>query len=99
RRSRGWMPATDPALLDAVHELGAQLGLRRAPTVRLMGNAGVPMVAGWKRPVLALPWALLAELSPEERRLILAHELAHLKRRDLAWGWLPLVARLLFFFH
>ena len=99
RLSRGWMPATDPALLDAVHELGAQLGLRRAPTVRLMGNAGVPMVAGWTRPVLALPPALLAELSPEERRLILAHELAHLKRRDLAWGWLPLLARLLFFFH
>jgi beta-lactamase regulating signal transducer with metallopeptidase domain len=30
---------------------------------------------------------------------VLAHELAHLKRRDLIWGWLPEVARLVYWFH
>lgn len=31
--------------------------------------------------------------------LVLAHELAHLKRHDLAWGWLPAAVKVLFFFH
>ena len=29
----------------------------------------------------------------------MAHELAHLKRRDLCWSWLAVVGRILFFFH
>jgi beta-lactamase regulating signal transducer with metallopeptidase domain len=28
-----------------------------------------------------------------------AHELAHIKRRDLVWGWIPEVARMVYFFH
>src|SRR6185369_7852132 len=28
-----------------------------------------------------------------------AHELAHLKRRDLPWGWVPALNHLLFYFH
>ena len=30
---------------------------------------------------------------------MLGHELAHLKRHDLAWNWLPTVVGWLFFFH
>jgi hypothetical protein len=30
---------------------------------------------------------------------MLAHELIHLKRRDLLWAWLPNLGRVLFFFH
>jgi beta-lactamase regulating signal transducer with metallopeptidase domain len=31
--------------------------------------------------------------------MMLAHELAHIKRHDLWWAWLPMAARVLFFFH
>src|SRR5262249_56830663 len=71
----------------------------RGREVGLTADGAGPLVAGWARPELALPAALIAALGPEERRMVLAHELAHLKRRDLAWAWLPLGARLLFFFH
>jgi beta-lactamase regulating signal transducer with metallopeptidase domain len=27
------------------------------------------------------------------------HELAHVQRRDLAWCWIPQIARILFFFN
>ena len=30
---------------------------------------------------------------------MIAHELAHLRRHDLAWNWLPTVVTWLFFFH
>jgi hypothetical protein len=56
-------------------------------------------LVGIRRPAIILPEASLKSLSEQERRLVLAHELAHFKRRDLAWNWLPAVARCLFFFH
>src|SRR5258708_38616199 len=31
--------------------------------------------------------------------MILAHELAHLRRGDLLWSWLPQAAHMLFYFH
>jgi beta-lactamase regulating signal transducer with metallopeptidase domain len=43
---------------------------------------------------------MLAEsLSEGELAPILAHELAHVKRRDLLWCWTVQIARCLYFFH
>jgi hypothetical protein len=35
----------------------------------------------------------------DERTMMLCHELMHVRRRDLAWGWIPAAAARLFFFH
>src|SRR5581483_11936553 len=51
------------------------------------------------RPALVLPRATAAALTPEQLRLVLLHELAHVRRRDLLWGWLPEVARVVWWFH
>jgi beta-lactamase regulating signal transducer with metallopeptidase domain len=42
---------------------------------------------------------LAATLGRGELAQIVAHELAHVKRRDLVWGWIPEVARIVYFFH
>lgn len=39
------------------------------------------------------------QLSPHELRLVFAHELAHLKRHDLAWNALSAVVHVLLYFH
>lgn len=41
----------------------------------------------------------MASLSPSERRQVILHELAHVKRHDLFWGWPVEIARMLYFFH
>jgi beta-lactamase regulating signal transducer with metallopeptidase domain len=51
------------------------------------------------RPTLVLPRHLLTTLAPVELAQVLAHELAHVKRRDLIWGWTVELARLFYFFH
>lgn len=51
------------------------------------------------RSTLVFPRDLIAQLDPSELRQVLAHELAHLKRRDLLWGWISELARVLYFFH
>jgi beta-lactamase regulating signal transducer with metallopeptidase domain len=85
-----------------LRELGDEaerMAVRRLPELCSSQEAHNVQLVGSRRPAVILPASSLVTLSEEERRLVLAHELAHLKRRDLAWNWLPAVARCLFFFH
>jgi beta-lactamase regulating signal transducer with metallopeptidase domain len=91
--------ATEPRMLALLEEAAAQLGLSRRPALVLLEGVSAPFVVGLWRPVLVLPRGLLAEIDPDQWRAVLLHELAHLQRRDLWWGWLPALARLVYFFH
>jgi len=91
--------ATEPRLLAVVEQVAAQLGLSHPPAVVLTDEGGAPFVCGLLCPVLVLPRSLMAELDPDHWRKVVLHELGHLQRRDLWWGWLPALARLVYFFH
>lgn len=58
-----------------------------------------PFVCGIFRPVLVLPRDVLKSLDETQLRQILLHEVAHVKRRDLVWNWLPEIVRIFYFFH
>jgi BlaR1 peptidase M56 len=90
-------PATDTRVLALLAELSSRTGLSRQPEVRIGGDA--PFVCGLRRPTLVLPRELAHALNPGDLRTVLLHELAHIKRRDLLWEWIPAIARLLYFFH
>jgi beta-lactamase regulating signal transducer with metallopeptidase domain len=85
--------------IDVVAQLSAELRLRRVPRVVLVEDDGPLFVCGLWRPRLVLPRRLMASLSSAERRQVILHELAHLKRRDLLWGWPVEIARIVYFFH
>ncbi len=63
------------------------------------GLVDAPGVVGWMRPVILLPVAILANLTPVQIEAILAHELAHIRRRDYAVNLLQTVAETLLFYH
>jgi beta-lactamase regulating signal transducer with metallopeptidase domain len=86
-------------LCAKVAQVAAKLRLARVPTVRLTTVDCSPFVCRALRPTLVLPRDLLATLSPVELTQVLAHELAHVKRRDLVWGWTVELARVFYFFH
>jgi beta-lactamase regulating signal transducer with metallopeptidase domain len=75
--------------------LGRQYGLRRIPGLYTTEQAATPMVIGWLRPIVLLPASLPVVCSPNEIAMIIGHELAHIKRRDLVWNWVPELTRLL----
>jgi len=75
----------EPAQLVA--ESARQIGLASGPEVRTTSVAISPFVCGIRRPCLVLPTQLFAEVEREQLRQIVLHELAHLRRRDLAWCW------------
>ena len=69
--------------------------------VKLLVSArvAVPALIGWLRPVILLPPSVLAELPPEHLELILAHELAHLRRCDYLLNLLQTAIETLLFYH
>jgi WD40 repeat protein len=84
--------AAPPALEADVAALAPRLGLRRPPRVRLLPGAVPPLVWGFWRPTLYFPAELLGRVSAEGRLTLVAHELAHLRRRDHLVRWLEFVA-------
>ena len=90
-------PAALPA--DLLTSLAAILGLSQPPRFLESGDVTAPCVAGLFRAVILLPQNFSQMLSPDEARLALAHEMAHLRRNDLRLALLPALAQTLFFFH
>lgn len=72
---------------------------RRRARLVLSNEIRGPLAFGFSRPVIALPTALVEQLSEPELDKILLHELAHLRRCD---DWARLLQRIVetfFFFH
>jgi bla regulator protein BlaR1 len=92
------LPA-DEALHAAVRELSARVASRRTVDVRVSAEVESPVIVGVRRPVILVPAQGFAALSPDQRRMALCHELAHLTRGDLWLGCVPAAAERCFFFH
>jgi RND family efflux transporter MFP subunit len=87
----------DAILYGRLAELARRFDLRPP---RLLTGADVPgpLLVGIFRPAIVLP-AQLLDGERETIDLVLAHELAHVRRRDLWWTWLGAAVGVLFFFH
>ena len=79
--------------------LAARSGVRRPVALLESALVRVPLVVGHLRPVILLPLGAVAGLSPACLEAILAHELAHVLRRDYLVNLLQTVAEALFFYH
>lgn len=80
-------------------EIGHKLGMSKAIKLVQSGIAKVPMVVGHFKPVILLPLGLINGLSIAEVEAILAHELAHVKRRDYLVNLMQNLLEIVFFFN
>jgi len=102
RRLRRALEATappDPALRRRVDALAERLDVSPPRTLLVAGRVP-PML--WGRltgAVLLLPDELLERLSPPQIEALIAHELAHLKRRDHWVRWLELAVTVTWWFN
>jgi len=99
RLCRATAPVRSATLEQLCRQQAAQLNVGRLPELRLSKQSDGPLLAGIWRPIIVLPAESLTDFSEAEQRLMVAHELAHFKRRDLVWNWLATVVGWLFFFH
>ena len=79
--------------------LAARLGVRIKVHVVESARVAVPMAVGWLRPVILLPIAALAHLTPSQVEAILAHELVHIRRHDYIVNVVQTLAETLLFYH
>jgi len=88
-----------PELQARVGDLARRMRLSRPVRVCESLLVEVPTAIGWLKPVILLPPATLLGLSPAQLELVLAHELAHIRRLDQVIALLQAVAETLLFYH
>jgi len=91
--------ALPEALVIRFRILQHRLGIRRVIQYCECHSLNVPAVIGLFRPVVLLPVRALTGLTPEQLEAVIAHELAHVKRFDVAVNFFQVIAETLFFFH
>jgi beta-lactamase regulating signal transducer with metallopeptidase domain len=95
---RGRLPLS-PELIPIVERLGRRLQITATSVVFLSWQVTDAMAVGLIRPLVLIPAAWAVELPVEMLEAVIAHELAHLARRDL---WVNLLQRLVetvLFYH
>ncbi|GAA4362465.1 hypothetical protein GCM10023185_30470 [Hymenobacter saemangeumensis] len=88
-----------PEWQQRLASLAARAGLKRPIALLESALVQVPLVVGHLRPVILLPLGTVAGLSPACLEAILAHELAHVVRRDYLMNLVQTAAEVLFFYH
>jgi hypothetical protein len=80
-------------------ELRSAFGVSRRVRVLVSEIAQSPMVVGWIVPVVVVPASVITMMSPEQVRLVLAHELAHIRRYDHLVNMLQVLVESVLFYH
>jgi beta-lactamase regulating signal transducer with metallopeptidase domain len=86
-----------PALMEVTTSFAAQQS--RKITLLVSDDVRIPTALGFFRPAVVLPTWALRDLSADELRVILLHELAHLRRWDDWTNLAQKFVKALFFFH
>lgn len=85
RYKRSGTPISDESLADLLAITRARVNLRTPIGLWESKDLGTPATVGWRRPLIFLP-AEWREWTEQERRVVLAHEVAHVARGDyLTW--------------
>jgi HEAT repeat protein/beta-lactamase regulating signal transducer with metallopeptidase domain len=93
---RSGTPITSPDLLDAIDGLRRSANQRRLIRLTTSSHCPVPLALGRRH--IVMPERFLQELDPEQQRAALAHEVAHVARRDPEWRIaVEILERALFF--
>ena len=99
RRFYGKIMASAKPLDDSdelLERAGAGMGLMHYPNVLISGGVQSPMLIGFRKPTIVLPYKLYGE---NELVMILRHELTHYKHHDLWYKLILLCANALHWFN
>jgi len=92
-------PVTDSDILNLLEDCKSQMNMHTYLTVVETSKVSSPALFGFIRPRLLLPEGLLEKLTPAQLRHVFLHELAHLKRGDIYFGWLVALLQTIHWFN
>ncbi|MCS0627835.1 M56 family metallopeptidase [Telluria mixta] len=79
--------------------LAARCGIDRQVRLRIVDSLASPVTAGFWRPVVLVPAALVTGMPPQLLEALLAHELGHVRRHDYLVNLVQNVIEALLFYH
>ena len=89
----------NPAILELFEQLCRKMDIKRKIRFAASKTLLHPGVIGFWRPVLLIPVSILSEISTDDLRAILAHELAHIRRFDYLVNFCQMVVEAVLFFN
>ncbi|TWU48262.1 M56 family metallopeptidase [Rubripirellula reticaptiva] len=92
-------PIESDFLNDENRRLADQFGLKNEPALTMSASVTGPLLAGPVHPKIVISESVIQSASDDEIRCVLAHEMAHARRRDLWWNLLPAMVQAVFWFH
>lgn len=92
-------PLADSEITGLLRRQARRIGLRRLPRLGGSDRISVPVVVGVLQPMIVLPATLLTGLTRCQLQALITHELAHIRRHDLAINLLQRLAEAVLFFH
>jgi beta-lactamase regulating signal transducer with metallopeptidase domain len=99
RAAAAWPEAADRALPELMTDCQGRLGLRQPVRLCVAADGTGPAVLGAWRPRIVLPEVIVDGFARDQLEAILLHELAHIRRRDVAVHWLMIAARVFHWFN
>ena len=79
--------------------MALEFGITRQVRLRVVDTLASPVTAGWWRPVVLVPAALISGMPPQLLEALLAHELAHIRRCDYLVNLAQSVIETILFYH
>ena len=93
------VPVTDSYILDLLQQSKGVMRVRTKVLLVEGDHVTSPAISGCCRPRLLLPSGLLERMTTDEIRFLFLHELAHVKRADLALNWVLAGIQILHWFN
>ena len=90
---------TGSAIFEVLERAKRLVGLRKVLPIVQSRAVKSPALMGFIRPWLLLPHGMMERLTPQELCFVFLHELAHLKRGDIAVNWLMTILQVLHWFN
>jgi Tol biopolymer transport system component/beta-lactamase regulating signal transducer with metallopeptidase domain len=90
---------TDQDILELLEDCKMQMRIQTVVGVVVTDKVKSPALFGFVRPRLLLPQGLLEELDLDELQYVFLHELAHLRRNDIYFGWVVSLLQVVHWFN
>lgn len=91
--------ATYPQLYEVLDRLVSEFGVKYPKLVFTRNTHIVPFSVGYKMPIIVLSEDLANSFPAQQLEIMLAHELAHIQRKDSLLSWIAIILRDFLFFN
>ncbi len=82
-----------------LEEMRGHMHISRKVTLWFSQKIESPVLLGWLKPMILLPFSAATQLSHDQLEAILIHELAHIRRNDYFWNLVVSLAEVLLYYN